>query len=28
VTIKLADLHQDFRKLIHTDVVLLVQPHT
>jgi hypothetical protein len=28
VTIKLADLNQDFRKLVHTDVVLLVQPHT
>ena len=28
VTIKIADLHQDFRKLIHTDVVLLVQPNS
>jgi hypothetical protein len=28
VTIKLADLHQDFRKLIHTHVVLWVQPHS
>jgi hypothetical protein len=28
VTIKLTDLNQDFRKLVHTDVLLLVQPHT
>jgi hypothetical protein len=27
VTIKLADLHQDLRKLVNTDVVLLVQPN-
>lgn len=28
VTIKLADLNADFRKLVHTDVVLLIQPHS
>jgi hypothetical protein len=28
VTIKLTDLNQDFRKLVHTDVVLLVQPNS
>ncbi|MDH3600882.1 MAG: hypothetical protein OEU26_14745 [Candidatus Tectomicrobia bacterium] len=27
VTIKLADLNQDFRKLVHTAVVILVQPN-